>query len=151
MSKFYATIVDKRVTSQNLPLSLRRLCRGRREYRHIWDQIRRSFCPADRLPEFQGEPKLEPIKMPGILRLLRLIRRLRSWTLARASISSILLPYPSFRIFFPSFPFLTFSSARILLSRHAAGTFLVLSRSPSKTNQIFGEVLIHLSQRRRQR
>lgn len=50
-----------------------------------------------------------------------------------------------------SIPYLFVSSARILLSRHAAGTFLVLSRSPSKTNQIFGEVLIHLSQRRRQR
>jgi len=76
---------------------------------------------------------------------------LRSWTLARASISSILFSYPSFRIFFPSFSFLTFSFLLlwILFSHYVAGTFLVLSRSPSKTNQIFGEVLIHPSQRRK--
>lgn len=77
---------------------------------------------------------------------------LRSWTLARASISSILFPHPSFRIFFPLFPipYLSVSSARILSSRATPLVpFLVLSRSPSKTNQIFGEVLVHPSQRRR--
>jgi len=72
------------------------------EYRHIWDQIRRSFCPADRLPEFQGEPKLEPIKMPGIPRLLRLIRRsVRGPQHAPPPPSS---SFSSFRTFLPSSP-----------------------------------------------
>lgn len=125
------------------------LCRRGREYRHVWDQIRRSFCPADRLPEFQGEPKLEPIKMPGILRILRSPPPLRSWTLARASISSILFPFGS--PFLPlSIPYLFVLLAGFLLPPlRSAGTFLVLSRSPSKTNQIFGEVLAQPSRRRR--
>lgn len=64
------------------------------------------------------------------------------------------LLYPrSFRIFFPSFPFLTSSFCSFCRGPpprlRSAGTFLVLSRSPSKTNQIFGEVLTQPSQRRR--
>lgn len=58
---------------------------------------------------------------------------LRSWTLARASISSILLPHPSFRIFSPSFPFLTFS---FLLHRSSSrATLLVPSLSFLEAHQ----------------
>lgn len=91
--------------------------------------------------------------MPGILRLLRLIRRsVRGPQHAPPSpLSSSLTSLFSDLLPLLSIPYLFVSSARILLSRHAAGTFLVLSRSPSKTNQIFGEVLIHPSQRRRRR
>jgi len=58
---------------------------------------------------------------------------LRSWTLARASISSILFSYPSFRIFFPSFPFLTFSF--LLRESSSRSTLLELSLSFLEAHQ----------------
>jgi len=74
---------------------------------------------------------------------------LRSWTVARAFIFSAVFP-SFFSEPFPPLPFhsLPFRSFRPNPPPVPHCTFLVLFRSPSKTNQIFGEVLTHSSQRR---
>lgn len=78
---------------------------------------------------------------------------LRSWTLARAFISPILLPHPSFRIFFPSFPFLTFSF--LLHGSSSRATLLVSSLSFLEAHQRLTKYLARSSstpsQRRRRR